>query len=1405
MTRRPRAAPARQVAVFAPEPMTPRVVEVAYPAGATLAELLTAAVRHGALDARDLGRTEIWIDGEPIVDREAGLDIVPQTGQIVNVAVMARGGGRGGNKALQAVLQIAIMAAAFYIGGPAAAGATGAKAVAFKVAAAAVAVGGQMAVAAAFAPHVDKLDDRPAYSLSSQSNSPRPYQQMPLAFGQGRVVFDLASSAFTSTIGDDVYITGIYGLHYGPCTLADPKLGGTLFSALSDGDVTFETFLTPGPRNSTLYPMRTVQEGYTDELEMGGDWVVHTSAEDAEIIELDITFPAGLLFSKDNGKILPQEVQGRVEYSPAGEDAWVAAPIGAYYTRTGALVPAGDWYVQDRSKRTVRRTLTFKPAEKGQYDVRIKAWDPDGDDVDASTNTTTWTAMRSIENKAPIADENLSILVARFKATNTVNGALPALSGVVTPICPVVEDDSWTGDATVYSEAWQPTNNAAAHARYMVTGYPAARPLSAAQIDVSFVDAYNMIEERDWRGQVLVQENASQQDVLIKLGFMGRFSTYWNGRKLCAVTDWEKPAPRQLFSGLNAQGYSYSRAFPEEIHGVTVRFGNLDQDGLSDELTVYADGYDKTTANLIEVYDLPFKTTAVRAYKEGRVWLAKRLYQSETHSWSAGFDGLVSTYGDRVLVRHASTLFGQAESRVQNRRWSGALVSGVRLDDPVEMVAGKTYALDVRRPDGDALRNLLVVTTPGRVRDLVFATPLAEIDAPGRDDLVVFGEVDIITEDVEIIDVAPSSSRSVALRAQPYRFEDILAAETGPIPPLQTRLTARSPAPQPRILASQGSPDGVLVAFDVATSRTSPIASFSARWRVTPSELDPAPAWQTLDPLRAEAREVRTPALPDSVFDIDDEGRSEAEIRVDVEIRSVLANGDISRPGVASGVLVQRGIGAPKSFTAYGIKRTAIDGSSHPALVVGCEPVTAGQVQDLVVEIRPAGGSADSWVGAGKTFPAANPTGDIEGVKAGDFLDVRARWRASDNWVSTWVYEYAVAIPLNALVSAGVALIGGMTPGQLVDELRAASEQGANLTKSTLELAMAAIDERGQLISETFHNGVRVKRILIDDDQQWEEGDKTFWARMGLMALLAPSGNAMIMRHDTLMWSTTETVADHVEAIRTQIGTDIASFNTQIRTWVNTSSAGVLWINQLEANFGNNFRGSITQTASVVSGMGATYTVATNVNGLVAGLRLVNTGATSAFLVSAAEIGFSNGTTTLYPLAIVGGIVKATNFEVDRVKANSITAASIVVDSILYYHIADGNVQTGHIVDRDVTDSSISASGVGITLSVGSWTTLRTVYRTTGAGRLEVRSQATIGSASTDSYVSFRVLVDNVEFDSWPKYVKGGAYDRSVSDLDVTPGAGPHTIELQAMLEPGSGAASSVNHRLAVTEHKTER
>lgn len=493
------------------------------------------------------------------------------------------------------------------------------------------------------------------------------------------------------------------------------------------------------------------------------------------------------------------------------------------------------------------------------------------------------------------------------------------------------------------------------------------------------------------------------------------------------------------------------------------------------------------------------------------------------------------------------------------------------------------------------------------------------------------------------------------------------------------------------------------------------------------------------------------------------------------------------------------------AWTAIGTTLTAEDGAQIPAIVV------TGEVEDpnatnLIVEYRLVGDAA--WVSS--EHPATATRVEITGLISEASYQVQVRYRTilglddPERARSLGTVTVGKLIAPKAIVSAGVESIAGMTPGDLVDELRANTDTGRQLSQANLTLAMGAIEERGQLISETFHNGVRVKRILIDEDQEWEEGDKTFWSRMGLMALLAPSGNAMIMRHDTLMWSTTETVADHVEAIRTQIGTDIAAFNTQIRTWVNTASAGALWINALEVNFGGNFRGSITQTASVVSGMGASYTISTDVNGHVAGLRLVNTGATSGFVVSASEIGFSNGPSTLYPLAVVGGIVKATNFEADRVRANSITVDSLTANSVVYYHIQNGNVLNGHLGSYEVTNGA-SFGGGTVGLSVGSWAVLASGYYSTQGQKLVLWSQPQMQATGSDTYPTFRLLVDGVEVDNWSTFIRGRTVDSNCRRSPYKPGYGYHSFVLEGTLEPGSGPAHSIFSLLDVEDFRTER
>jgi len=1025
--------------ILSPEPFTPRAEVLEVPAlGQKVSDLVAAAIRQGKLadDADTIRRLRVHVDGVPLPadtreERLAAMRYVPKPGEIVNlVVVVQNGGGGGGDKVLQTVLTLAVVALSIWTGGaggPLAAAAPWVRA----AASAAVAVGGQMAVSAIFAPDNDKLAEaNSSGALQDGSNSYRPRAPMPLCLGFRRWAFDLAAPPYTQLIGDDVYLNIALAPHYGRCWVGNLKIGETRLEDYPAGEIAVETFLEPGvPRQSSLYPNRVVQENFQDKLDKGGDWEVHTTAIEADRGEVDIGLPNGLRWAKSSGKIVPQEVQGRIEVQLVGGGGWVAAQIGQFYNKNGVALPAGEFYISGKTKDPIRRTFGFDFAQKGQYNVRVRVWNPDsGEPEDELTDTSYWTALRTIENQLPVVDQTLSVIFLRIKSSDDLNGNLPLITGECEPIVPIYSGGNWDTEAR--------TSNAAALLRWVLMGEPAARPLVGLDFHSSCEATYQLIEANPtWKGSLLVTDDKSQQDVMVGLGKMGRFSTFWNGSRLCFVPDWVREAPRQVFSGRNASGYRYRRTFPEPIHAVFVQFLNIDGGSVDDELYVYADGYNADNATLIETLDLDFGCSAERAFQEGRVYMAKRLLQVEMHEWTAGAEAIATTYGDRVLVRHPATLYGLADGRVVNRTFAGALVSGFRLDEDVEMEAGKTYGVDVRLADG-VIRSIPILNVPGRTNVLRFAAPRAVEVSPSRGDLVVFGETGVISEDLEIVDVEPQDDMTVTFRGIPYIADAIAGAINNPIPPLPSVITEREAAPRPIVTRPDfAEPSGLNAQVSVGPWTGVPISGFVARFRVTTVDLEEGVSttpWQNLDPVPVGGGIIRTPAISGAAHPPAD-GQ---QVTIDLEVRTILRNGDSSLPTLVGAIPVLADIPTPASFMALGVTRTsATDGSSFGAIEVSAAPISTGDIQTLEVEVQPASGG--EWVTpTGGLISARRAQGDLMGLASGPpGFNVRARWIRSDNWPGPWAVQEEVAIPGGSNVSSDTGAVNGIPASTLTDRL----------------------------------------------------------------------------------------------------------------------------------------------------------------------------------------------------------------------------------------------------------------------------------------------------------------------------------------------------------------------------------
>jgi len=1000
--------------VLSPEPFSREVAYLEQPAGRTIKAALLDAVKSGAIDADDLSRTVVYVDGQRL-ERDQTLDRVLVEGQIINVVVEPMGG--GGRKDIgQILMTIAVIAVSMWIGGGGTALGTTLLA---RVAAAAVLTLGQAAVAAIFAPETEnqaKVNER--YALQTASNQYRPWAPMPLALGEVVVAPDFAAKTYTQSVGDDVWLHGILGLHYGPCTVADLKIGDTLASSMGPGDFRMVEHLTPGPREFTIYQNDPDQLDLQEELEAttgSATPIVRAGSAAGERFDFDFFLPGGLHFQKDDGRVLAASVTVYVRYRPVDEDG---NPTGGGTWSTAPAVSRSS-----TTKEPMRFTHSVS-LPMGRYEFEfVRSLKPDNNEK--RRDRIALTAIRSVAFRKAVTDETLSIIEFAVRATALNQGTLAPITCRIIPVCETWNGTAWGSPA--------PTSNPAALMRWLMTGPAPALPLQPAQADARLRAWAELCDEYDWRAGIYLLEERRQDQVIALLEQAGRASLFWDGRQLAAVCWVEKPAPVQLFANSNLRDHRWTIVYPDPVHAFRVEFQNIEEGGDPDELYVYADGYAETAgpgveaAVLVEALRLEGQKTPERAYRDGRWELGARLHRRRIDTWTLDAEHLVSGYGARVRLAW-QRVDGGTSSRIRCRRWSGGLVSGVRLAHPVEMLPGESYAVDIRLASGVATSvpvineadDAAVVT-----RELQFAVPRAPEFSPKRDDLIAFGVPTRISEDTEIIGVEPGEGLTAVLTGVRYVAPLLMAGETGPIPPLQTRLNRQRQAspPAPRFLGVQADPEGVRVSFDMPPWSGSPIVGFSARWRPTPAP-GTETSWQGLPPVAAGDRMVMIPsprALPVSADDF--EGRT----LIDVEIRAVTEAGQTSpEPMTLEAVNVRKDPFPPDNLQVAPATRTGPQGSSHGVLAVSVTALEAAVGVDLILEVQrtPTSGSPDPWESAGLILAAKNPVGDITGLRSGERYRVRGGWRSGDGWPSAWTTSGLHTVPAGSNVSDDTKNVG---------------------------------------------------------------------------------------------------------------------------------------------------------------------------------------------------------------------------------------------------------------------------------------------------------------------------------------------------------------------------------------------
>lgn len=732
--------------------------------------------------------------GEYYVPRENWSRVRPKPGSQLTVrAIVAPQGGGGGGKDLLRVILLVAIAASALIFGPmlgAALGFTGA--LAASVGQAIIGIGGMLLVNALIPPRTlaDQGQESPTKFIEGARNRATPFDVVPTVFGQTKVVPLLAAQPITEIVGDDQYLRMLFHWGVGPIDLPSEtlKIGETLLSAF-DGVEIEHRYGYPGDLPITLYPNAVEQVAFQITLEESAGYTIRTTSADADEIGIDIVFPTGLVNVNDEGERENRSVAMELEFSVAGADDWQSIPIaGAIFTfRQSWTNESGGLFNQItfRGKKTtaVRYGVTWKTPARGQYDVRLKRLTADATS-DQIRDVLVWSALRRITDEPPVQSPvPVALTALRIKATDQLANVIDEFNGIPQTVCL----DWDTGTSTWILRA---TRNPASLYRYALQNNNLQSPKPDAAIDLVTLEywhefcvshGFTFDQNRDF--------GSSVWELLADIAAAGRATPQMIDGVYSVVIDEAKTAISHV-TPRNSSGFKASKAFLEKPHAFRVQFPNREKDYRNDELIVYLDDNDASTATKFETIEFPGVTSSALIAKHARFNALVAEHRPEVWNFNQDMERFVYRRGDVVKITHDVLMVGLSFGRIKTVALDiDGNCTGISVDAPVLIEESLSYGFSIRTVGNPAV-TAQIVTVAGPQSVFDFISPIPAADAPSVGDLYGFGLLGQETDEALILEVAPQSGEGfvAAISAVPYRPE-IYALDGGDIPPFDSKLT----------------------------------------------------------------------------------------------------------------------------------------------------------------------------------------------------------------------------------------------------------------------------------------------------------------------------------------------------------------------------------------------------------------------------------------------------------------------------------------------------------------------------------------------------------------------------------------------------------------------------------------
>ncbi|WP_288639204.1 host specificity factor TipJ family phage tail protein [uncultured Comamonas sp.] len=555
------------------------------------------------------------------------------------------------------------------------------------------------------------------YSLRSQRNSARPYESVPVLFGEMRVTPDLAGHPYAWYESDDQYMSTILLGGVNVHSAADLSIGDTPIGSYSDVEVMYSQF--PGMTHQPLTLASNVDTTPGGELPESGDWVTRTTSVDTTRIGVDYELQ---LYAQGNAGLKHAVLSIEVFYRAVGTSTWIGL-----VNNDGP----GKWGHSNNTTE-VKRFSFSKGVPQGQYEVRTRRLQGAREKVTAQA---TWVSLRS--HQPNTADHGgLGRIGIKIKATGQISGSLDTVRATyrAKPM-PIWNGSQWVTATNRENGLSNPgaiilqTLRGIWHNGKLQFGFG----LSDDQIDIEGLKAFMLhCTANGYTYDRWITSSVSLHDFCqeVALAGMGEFSWTDGSRPTVVFVSAGQPVSAVVnMANMLKASFSVDYALSNAADGIEYQYVDRTKNFETVTLRVAAPGV--TTALNPARIKGDGVTTEAHAAIMARYHLAQSLFQYKTINFGADIEHLDYRRLSVLSVSHDLTQWGYG-GRVMGAWRSGGQVL-IQLDESVPPLP--TPHLGLRLPGDRDYRVFAVQTLEEASDTLVLTTPWpAGVALPGEGD-----------------------------------------------------------------------------------------------------------------------------------------------------------------------------------------------------------------------------------------------------------------------------------------------------------------------------------------------------------------------------------------------------------------------------------------------------------------------------------------------------------------------------------------------------------------------------------------------------------------------------------------------------------------------------------------------